>query len=467
MKPSAEQEVSGIAESDFLPMKRRFIKSVFFLLTLAVTVSCGSLRHASSEKDYYSEYDSYARDHFYMEGIRMYNESHYDAAMDLMLRSLDYDTASAATCYSLAQYYMSMGDRSLVEKYNGTARRLLLRAVRLDPDNYWYRRLLALNYLRQNQRQEAIAQYEEISRRYPGRTDILITLAGLYDDAGDYEKELRVLTRYGKLEDVADELKFQRFVCYLQMGELDSAYYESGNPSEIIELLMNTTRDMLEHAETQMDRLRCRSLLDVVMNFCDVVSKHEPDLVTPYSQKSIAYFWMGRNEEAMDMLIKGLSNVRTDADRAKLYSLRGDFHHTLGHTEQMYADYDTTLIYDPDNISVLNNCAYFMSLEDRDLEKALGMSARTLEMEPLNATFLDTYAWILFRMKRYKEALGYMEKALKYLDADNPEIYEHYGDVLFMCGEKEKAIENWHRAVQLNGSSATLNQKIREERYVE
>ena len=60
-----------------------------------------------------------------------------------------------------------------------------------------------------------------------------------------------------------------------------------------------------------------------------------------------------------------------------------------------------------------------------------------------------------------------MEKALKYLDADNPEIYEHYGDVLFMCGEKEKAIENWHRAIQLNGNSATLNQKIREERYVE
>ncbi|MBQ1650943.1 MAG: hypothetical protein II056_00830, partial [Paludibacteraceae bacterium] len=76
-------------------------------------------------------------------------------------------------------------------------------------------------------------------------------------------------------------------------------------------------------------------------------------------------------------------------------------------------------------------------------------------------------AWILFRMKKYKEALSYMEKALRYLDEDNAEIYEHYGDVLYMCGEKEKALENWHRAVQLNSSSETLDRKIREEKYLE
>ena len=397
----------------------------------------------------------------------MYNQEHYDAAMDLMEHAMVYDTASAATCYSLAQYYMSMRDRALLEKYSGKAEALLQRAVRLDPDNYWYRRLLAMNYLRQNRIQEAIVQYEDMVKRFPGRSDLLITLAELYDDTGDYEKELRVLTRYGKLEDVADELKFQRFVCYLQMNELDSAYYEADNPGQIIELLMNTTRNMIEHAENQLDRMRCRSLLDLVMNFCDVVSRHEPELGEPYKQKSIAYFWMGQNDDALNMLSKGLTLVKTDADKASLYNLRGDFHHTLGEIELMYADYDSTLVYDPDNINVLNNYAYYLSVEGRNLEKALNMSARTLEAEPLNATYLDTYAWILFKMKRYKESLQYMEKALRYLESDNPEIYEHYGDVLYICGEKEKAVENWHKAKRMNSTSVTLDRKIREERYVE
>lgn len=448
-------------------MKRGVFLAVSLFVALSVTSSCGSVRHTTSDYLSRSETDRYASDHFFKEGVRMFNEQRYDAAMDLMSRSLDYDTASAATCYNLAQYYMSMRDRALVEKYSGTAHDLLSRAVRLEPDNYWYRRLLAMNYLRQNRQSDAIEQYEEISRRFPGRTDVLITLAGLYDDTGDYEKELRALERYGRLEDVADELKFQRFACYLQMGELDSAYYESDSPAEVIELLMNTTRDMIEKAETNLDKLRCRSLLEVAMSFCDVVSTHEPELVQAYSQKSIAYFWMGQNNEAMNMLSKGLKQVKTDRDRALLHNLRGDYYHTLGDTPRMYADYDSTLMYDPDNISVLNNYAYYLSVEGRDLERALKMSARTLDEEPLNATFLDTYAWILFRMKRYNEALGYMEKALRYLETDNPEIYEHYGDVLFMCGEKEKALENWHKAVQMNSSSATLDQKIKQGKYLE
>ena len=448
-------------------MKRGVFLAVSLFVALSVTSSCGSVRHTTSDYLSRSETDRYASDHFFKEGVRMFNEQRYDAAMDLMSRSLDYDTASAATCYNLAQYYMSMRDRALVEKYSGTAHDLLSRAVRLEPDNYWYRRLLAMNYLRQNRQSDAIEQYEEISRRFPGRTDVLITLAGLYDDTGDYEKELRALERYGRLEDVADELKFQRFACYLQMGELDSAYYESDSPAEVIELLMNTTRDMIEKAETNLDKLRCRSLLEVAMSFCDVVSTHEPELVQAYSQKSIAYFWMGQNNEAMNMLSKGLKQVKTDRDRALLHNLRGDYYHTLGDTPRMYADYDSTLMYDPDNISVLNNYAYYLSVEGRDLERALKMSARTLDEEPLNATFLDTYAWILFKMKRYNEALGYMEKALRYLETDNPEIYEHYGDVLFMCGEKEKALENWHKAVQMNSSSATLDQKIKQGKYLE
>ena len=216
-----------------------------------------------------------------------------------------------------------------------------------------------------------------------------------------------------------------------------------------------------------LDKIRCRQLLDVVMSFCDVVSSHEPQLAEAYTQKSIGYFWMGENEEALDALTKGLKKVNTDKDKAMLYNLRGDYYHTLGERQKMYADYDSTLIYDPDNINVLNNYAYYLSVEGRDLKKALAMSAKTLEAEPLNSTYLDTYAWILFKMKKYKEALGYMEKAMRYLDRDNPEVYEHYGDVLFMCGEKEKALENWHKALQANSTSATLDQKIKQQKYLE
>lgn len=442
--------------------------SCILLLSVSLLGSCISSRHAGqSEPLPQSYYESTARDYFFMESLKMHNKGQFDAGMDLMSHCYDIDTAQAATCYNLAQYYMSLSDRSLLEKNRERVNLLLERAVRLEPENYWYRRLLALNYLRQNRLTDAVNQYEDMVRRFPGRTDLLLSLAELYDNAGEYEKELRVLTRFGKLEDAADELKFQRFACYLQMGELDSAYYEADNPAEVIDLLMNTTRDMIERAESQLDKIKCRSLLDVAMNFCDVVSKHEPQLVQAYKQKAIAYNWLGEGEKSFQTISLGIANVNDGKDKAQLYNLRGDLNHNLGHTKEMYSDYDSTLMHDPENISVLNNYAYFLSLEDRDLERALAMSGKTIESEPFSSTFLDTYAWILFRMKRYKESLEYMEKALRYLDSDNPEIYEHYGDVLYMCGEKEKALEYWHKAVQMNSESKTLDKKIREQKYLE
>lgn len=447
-------------------MKRAFQTFVCVTMVLSVLLSCGVSRNMVYDKAA-EQADSHAHDYFYQEGIKQYNYGHIDAALDLMTHSLEYDSLSAATCFGMAQYYMSLNDRELLYRYAATAEKLLLKAISLEPDNYWYRRLLAMNYLRQNRTKSAIAVYEDMSVRFPARTDILITLAELYDDAGEYEKELRVLTRYGQIEDVADQLKFQRFVCYLEMGELDSAYYEAENPAQTIELLMRTTQDMIEHAESQMDKINCRSLLDVVMEFCNVVATHEPELVEPYSQRSIAWFWLGENDKSLKELSRGLANIHNAKDRAALYNLRGDFYHQMGQTELMYADYDSTLYYEPDNIGVLNNYAYFLSLEDRDLKRALEMSGRTLKAEPLNSTYLDTYAWILFRLKRYNESLDYLEKALRYLDSDNADIYEHYGDALYMCGQKEKALENWHRAFQLNSSSATLTQKIRQEKYVE
>ena len=448
-------------------MKRDILRFTLIAAVMTAVLSCGSLRHAPQDPLSKSETDRFAANHLYMEGVRMYSEGRYDAALDLMSQSLDYDSASAATCYHLAQFYLSMSDRAVVAKYGPLARTLMQRAVRLDPDNYWYRRLLAMSYLRRNNPKEAIKEYEEIVRRFPSRTDALMTLAGLYNDINDFENELRVLKRYGRLEDMDDELKFQRFLCYLQMGQMDSAYYEADNPSEVIELLMKTSRDMIEHAETPMERAQCRSTLDIVMNFCDVVSKYEPELMAPYSQKSVVYFWLGETDKSLEILAKGLSNVKTDKGKATLYNIRGDFYHTLRDKNRMYADYDSTLMYDPDNIAVLNNYAYYLSLDNRDLERALSMSGRTLEAEPLNATYLDTYAWILFRMKRYKEALGYMEKALRYLDSDNPEIYEHYGDVLYMCGEKEKAVDSWHKALQYHSESTTIEQKIKQQKYLE
>lgn len=446
MRLNAVPAVSDIAESEKRnQMSNRTIRIIFYLATL-LPLSCATPGRLSQKAAGPSGYDGYACQHFLTEGIRQLGAGNFDSAMDLMRYCLELDTASAAACYYLAECYMNAGDREIPGK-------LLQKAVRIEPDNYWYRRLLAINYTRLHKMKDAIAQYEEMIRRFPGRSDLILEVAALYEETGQFEKELRALDRYGKLEDVADELQIQRFLCYLQMGELDSAYYEADRPAEIIELLMNSVNSAAGY--------------DMVARFSSVVSQHEPGLADPYYYTAIIRYQTDSHEKGVSILDNGLQFVHDNAGRAKLFSLRGEFHHEMGMGSEMYQDYDSVLVYDPDNIGALNNYAYFLSLEDRDLDRALQMSARTVEEEPFNPTYLDTYAWVLFRMKRYEECLSYLEKALRYLDTENPDIYEHYGDALFMCGEKEKAMEYWHKAVQLNSTSKTLDRKIHEQKYIE
>ena len=444
VKRNAEPAVSDTAGCDSAFMNRAVLSFSLLIAAITLTVSCGVSRPSVSSGP--SLYDSYASRYYYHEGVKKADAGEYDAAMDLMSYSLDTDTSSAAACYNMAQYLLSTGEGEKSEQ-------LLKRAIRLEPDNYWYQRLLAVNYSMRHKSQNAIEQLEKMVVQFPGRSDILLELADLYEETGQFSKELRMLDRYGKMEDVEEQLKGRRFLCYLMMGESDSAYYEADRPEEMIERLLQSASSLAG--------------AEIVLQFCRTVISHDPGKYEPYYYGAIIHNLKNETDKALETLDEGVAKVSDHDGKAQLYSMKGQIHHSLGMMKETFADYDSALVHNPDETGVLNNYAYFLSLEDRELEKALGMSARTLEKEPLNATYLDTYAWILFRMHRYQEALSWLEKALRYLDQDNPEIYEHYGDALYMCGEKDKALENWHRAVQLKSESRTIDRKIREEKYLE
>jgi len=93
------------------------------------------------------------------------------------------------------------------------------------------------------------------------------------------------------------------------------------------------------------------------------------------------------------------------------------------------------------------------------------LSRRTLELEPGSASYLDTYGWILYRLKRYPEARNYVEKALKASGdgAGSATLHEHLGDILFRLDDTAAALASWKRAREVGGeTSEFLPRKISE-----
>lgn len=417
-------------------------KILYLLLLLCAVSSCGTTRIVDTV-----DYDSYRRDYFYYEAINQLQQENYDAAYDLLNYCNGIDTTSAAVNYNLAQLYILLNDKVKTDE-------LLQKALRQDPDNYWYYNLTGHYYAQTNRPMQAIPLFETMMERFPTRTDALMILAELYDQTHQYRKELQVLNRYATIEDMWDELSTQRFLCYLRMGQVDSAYYEiENNFAEMVQILSESVNNVAG--------------VNLVLRLCETALKHNPELSSAYYYSAISMYQVKDAEKALSFLADGIEMVDDSLDKSSLYRLRSELYYDMGRLEDAFMDYDSTLMYNPDDIGVQNNYAYFLSVSGKNLDKALKMSANTIKAEPNNPTYLDTYAWILFKMGRYQEAKEYIIRAMNEDGEKSPEIVEHYGDILFMCGEKDKALEYWHQAVRMNSQSPTLRDKIKNEKYID
>lgn len=132
-----------------------------------------------------------------------------------------------------------------------------------------------------------------------------------------------------------------------------------------------------------------------------------------------------------------------------VYGVIGDVCMESKDTLAAFAAYDSALVYNTNNIEVLNNYAYFLSEMGRDLERAERMSGMTIAAAPKNITFLDTYAWIFFKMEKYSTARLYIEQAVVLGGDKEVDIMDHYGDILYKEGDKKTAWEVWKKAVNL------------------
>lgn len=121
------------------------------------------------------------------------------------------------------------------------------------------------------------------------------------------------------------------------------------------------------------------------------------------------------------------------------YSTIGDMYHLKGDSKKAYKYYEKALKINPDYAPVLNNYAYYLSEEGKNLKKAYKMSKKAVAQKPDNATYLDTFGWILHLMNKDLEAKPFFKHAMLYGGKDSAVILLHYAEVLDRLGEKELA----------------------------
>jgi Flp pilus assembly protein TadD len=193
-----------------------------------------------------------------------------------------------------------------------------------------------------------------------------------------------------------------------------------------------------------------------------------------YPNQAVIYYYNGlgllrkrRFEEATYVLEQGKRLSGSNLQLIAVFnSLLGEAYNGTGDFVKSDRAFEAALENDPENYSVMNNYSYFLALRGENLERAETLAEKAAKKNPDNIQYLDTYAWVLFTMNKYKDAARVMEKVFK---DDNVSAvhYEHYGDILFKLGEVDQAVNQWKKALELSPGSKEIERKIAEKTLYE
>lgn len=210
-------------------------------------------------------------------------------------------------------------------------------------------------------------------------------------------------------------------------------------------------------------------------NWAEIAKLSEPGML--YNPNEMAfYFFTGLSryylkddDGALDALKRGTSVINDQSNPdlvSDLYSIMGEIYQSKNQMGEAFAAFDSCLQYKPDNVPTLNNYAYFLSLEGKDLDKAERMSAKAIAAEPKNATYLDTYAWVLYRMGRYADAKIYIDQTLKFSTDSTSDgtLYVHAAEIYAALGDYRSAVGFCQQAVSHGGDAKAMERKIKEYR---
>lgn len=204
----------------------------------------------------------------------------------------------------------------------------------------------------------------------------------------------------------------------------------------------------------------------------DSLLKHSETALEIFPNQAMFYVYKGialKNKKEYD---KAIQAYKTASDYAVennnlleiIYTELAEIYNALKNFSESDKYFDYALMINPDNALVLNNYAYYLSLRKEKLDKAEKMSKRSLEITPNNPNYIDTYAWILYQQKKYKEA----EQILKPIidKTYSSTVLEHYGDILFQLHKTQEALQYWKKAQEAGNTSEELKNKIQNPSYI-
>lgn len=365
------------------------------------------------------------------------------------------------------------------------------------PQNMGYKLQKADLMYSNNRQNDAILFLLSVSKKNPDNPNVLLTLSDYYKGIGDEKKSKEMLNKAFNNPLLDVDTKIKMISSYLQYASTPDQRQTA------LSLAKSTARahptkaqahsihaDILYLLEQKEDARNAYYeaakidptkyliwqqivVLDAELNHNELLIKHANEGALSHPDKPLLWLYSGlgyqltkQDQSAVKSYENGRMLSKGNPEMENQFNIQlGDAYNNIEAYTKSDSAFEAALEFDPNNEHVLNNYSYFLSLRNDRLEVAKAMSARVIRMHPNDPTFLDTYAWVLYMLKEYKEAKKYLATALK--TSNDGTILEHYGDAIYQLGQKDEALEYWKKAKEAGGATENIDRKIRDKKLYE
>ena len=382
------------------------------------------------------------------------------------------------------------------------------------PHDLNYRVIMANQYQQTGNTEKAMEIYNEVRQKDAHNLNLLLAMMNYYRTTKDNERFVQLRDSLLFDEGNTNELRVALMRDYIDEAIQDSTKRDGmlqtfdsllARPQKDAQLLMLKAA-YLTYAKAGDDKVAqlMKQVLEVepgnqmalshllqyyapknnlvaIENICRKGVNYHPEELAYAYYLGVSLYQQDKKKEAVEAFLQGLRTKTEEAQPAlvsDMYAVLGDLYYQENKPLEAFAAYDSALVYKDDNISCLNNYAYYLSLRNEQLDKAEEMSYRTIKAEPDNITYLDTYAWILFMKKDYTNARIYMDRVVNPNFTDEEilkvedllgNLIEHAGDIYAECGSLDKALRYWNLALQKKDNTCTpmIKKKIKKKKYIE
>lgn len=432
-------------------------------------------------ENYYSLAFEFSQSKNYEEAIKIYDQIETKNGVDEQL------SIEKQKLYNLLQ----KPDKAIAE---------LQKLVNAFPQTPKYYALLADAYSQNNQPDLAMATIQQLVKIDPNNPQAQLALFNYYKNNGNFTQAFIALKNAFQSVNLDADTKIGLLVNFLPFIASDVS--QRNQAIELADILVHVHSDNAKAFSVQGDLLvRANELNAAVDAFKNSLRLDESrynvwqqliglysiqkqnDSMLYYAQKAnqlfpeqlTSYIMYGaalqNNKQYHEALSAFSMAAAIGSDDNKMesdiYKSLGDCYHQLNKNSLSDSCYNLALAAYSSNIYVLNNYAYFLAQRNERLNDALAMAQKLNQLQPSFANYEDTYAWVLFKLKRYTEAKAWIEKCMQHATSISADMYDHYGDILFMNNDVAGAVANWQRAKDGGLKSNVIDKKIADKTWYE